>query len=51
MSYDGTLKFDTKVDTSGFTSGVSKISSAASTGLKATMAIITAAAAGIVAFG
>ena len=33
--YDGTLKFDTSLDTSGFSSGISKIGSAATKGLAA----------------
>lgn len=34
MAYDGTLKFDTRVDSSGFKSGVEKLGSIAKTGLK-----------------
>lgn len=33
MGYDGSLKFDTKIDESGFNSGISKISGAAKKGL------------------
>ena len=40
MAYDGSLKFDTKVDSSGFKSGVSKLGSIAKTGLKAVTATI-----------
>lgn len=36
MGYDGSLKFDTKIDESGFNAGVSKISSAAKKGLAIT---------------
>ena len=36
MGYDGSLKFDTKIDESGFNSGVSKISNAAKKGLAIT---------------
>lgn len=42
MAYDGTLKFDTKVDSSGFKSGVDKITSIAKTGLKAAVGAIGA---------
>lgn len=51
MGYDGTLKFDTKVDSSGFESGVSKIGSLASGAMKATTAIIGGAATAIVGLG
>lgn len=51
MGYDGTLKFDTKVDSSGFESGVSKIGSLASGAIKATTAIIGGAATAIVGLG
>lgn len=43
MGYDGSLKFDTKIDESGFNSGVSKISNAAKKGL----AITAGAVAGV----
>lgn len=43
MGYDGSLKFDTKIDESGFNAGVSKISSAAKKGL----AITAGAVAGV----
>lgn len=43
MGYDGSLKFDTKIDESGFNVGVSKISSAAKKGL----AITAGAVAGV----
>lgn len=42
MAYDGTLKFDTKVDNSGFTSGISKIAGIAKTGLGAAVTAIGA---------
>ena len=42
MAYDGTLKFDTKVDTSGFSSGISKIAGIAKTGLGAAVTAIGA---------
>ena len=51
MAYDGTLKFDTSIDTSGFSDGIEKIGSAASTALKATSAIVTGAATAIVGIG
>ena len=40
MGYDGTLKFDTSVDTSGFQGGIDKIGKLASGALKATSTII-----------
>lgn len=51
MGYDGTLKFDTKVDSSGFESGVSKISSLAGGAIKTTSAIIGGAATALVGLG
>lgn len=51
MGYDGTLKFDTKVDPSGFESGVSKISSLAGGAIKTTSAIIGGAATALVGLG
>ncbi len=51
MGYDGTLKFDTSVDSSGFQNGISKIGSCASTALKATTAIIGGAATAVVGIG
>lgn len=41
MGYDGSLKFDTKIDTSGFDSGVSKLSGAAKKGLSVASGLIT----------
>ena len=51
MGYDGTLKFDTKVDSSGFQNGVSKIGSLASGAIKTTTAIIGGASTAIVGLG
>lgn len=51
MSYDGTLKFDTAIDTSGFSSGASKLGSLASGALKATTAIVKAAETAVAALG
>lgn len=51
MSYDGTLKFDTKIDSSGFKSGIDKLGGIASTGLKATGAILGGAATAIAGIG
>lgn len=44
MANDGTLKFDTAIDASGFQDGISSIGSMAEKGLKATMTILTGAA-------
>ncbi|MGN0398811.1 MAG: phage tail tape measure protein [Blautia sp.] len=51
MGYDGTLKFDTKVDHSGFQSGIDKISGIASAGLKTTIAVIGGAATAVAGIG
>lgn len=51
MSYDGTLKFDTAIDTSGFSSGASKLGSLASGALKATTTIVTAATTAVAGLG
>ena len=48
MAFDGTLKFDTKIDTAGFQSGLSKIGSLASTGVKAILGSIAAVSAAMV---
>ena len=48
LAYDGTLKFDTRVDSSGFKSGIEKIGSIAKTGLKTAVTAIGAVSA---AFG
>ena len=45
MSYDGYLKFNTKIDSSGFSSGIHKIGSIAKSGL----AVISGLTAGIIA--
>ena len=51
MGYDGTLKFDTSIDSSGFQNGINKISSYASGALKATGAIIGGVASAVVGIG
>ena len=51
MGYDGTLKFDTSIDSSGFQNGINKIGSCASGALKATAAIIGGAATAVVGIG
>mgnify|MGYP000801461846 CR=1 FL=1 len=33
MSYDGSLKFDTKIDSNGFSTGLSKLKKLAKTGV------------------
>lgn len=48
---DGTLNFDTSIDTSGLNAGLSKIGSIASAGLKATGAILTGTATAIAGLG
>lgn len=50
MAYDGTLKFDTGIDTSGFQKGILSLANTAKTGLKAAVGAIatgTTAVAGI----
>lgn len=42
MAYDGSLKFDTRVDSSGFKSGIEKLGSIAKAGLKVTASAIGA---------
>lgn len=42
MAYDGSLKFDTRVDSSGFKFGIEKLGSIAKTGLKVTATAIGA---------
>lgn len=42
MAYDGSLKFDTRVDSSGFKSGIEKLGNIAKTGLKVTATAIGA---------
>lgn len=51
MGFDGTLKFDTSIDVSGFQEGISKIGSCASKALKATTAIIGGAATAVAGIG
>ena len=51
MGYDGTLKFDTSIDSSGFQSGLSKLSGLASGAIKATTAILTGAATAVAGIG
>lgn len=50
MTYDGTLKFDTSIDSSGFQDGIDNISGIASKGIKATAAIIGGAATAVSGF-
>ena len=50
MAYDGTLKFDTSIDSSGFQKGIDNISGIASKGIKATAAIIGGATATVSGF-
>lgn len=51
MAYDGTLKFDTSIDSKGFQSGIDGIGSIAEKGLKATGAILAGTATAIGAIG
>lgn len=51
MAYDGSVKFDTSIDTNGFKSGMSKIKSLASGMVKTIGAAITAVSGGIIAAG
>ena len=51
MAYDGTLKFDTAIDKSGFQEGINSISDIAGKGLKATGAIVSGAATAIGGMG
>ena len=51
MAYDGTLKFDTSIDSSGFQNGINKIGSVAGSALKATTSIIAGAGTAIVGIG
>lgn len=51
MAYDGTLKFDTSIDSKGFQSGIDGIGSIAENGLKATGAILAGTATAIGAIG
>lgn len=51
MAYDGSVKFDTSIDTNGFKLGMSKIKSLASGMVKTIGAAITAVSGGIIAAG
>ena len=51
LAYDGTLKFDTAIDASGFQKGIDGIGSIAAKGMRATGAILTGAASAIGAMG
>ena len=51
MAFDGTLKFDTKIDQSGFEGGLSKIGSIAQKGMAAVAGAVTAAAGAMAAIG
>lgn len=51
MAYDGSIKIDTKIDTSGFKTGVEKMKSIASKGVSAMTTAFAAVTAGIAAGG
>ena len=51
MAYDGTLKFDTHVDSSGFQSGVSKLAGLAKTGMATAAAAVGAVSTALVTAG
>ena len=51
MAYDGSLKFDTEIDSSGFQKGIDSISSVAKKGLEATKTILTGAVGAIGGIG
>ena len=51
MSYDGTLKFDTKIDTTSFNNGVRSLGSVLATGLGLGVKALGAATAGLGALG
>ena len=51
MGYDGTLKFDTSIDSSGFQSGLSKLSGMASGAIKASTTILAGAATAVAGIG
>lgn len=51
MAYDGTLKFDTSIDSKGFQTGIDGIGSIAEKGIKATGAILAGAATAIGTIG
>ena len=51
MAFDGTLKFDTAIDQSGFQKGLSGLGSLAKRGIGIVMTAVTAAGTGMVALG
>ena len=51
MAFDGTLKFDTAIDQTGFKLGLDKIGSIAKTGMAAVTAAVTAASGAVAALG
>lgn len=51
MAFDGTLKFDTKIDQSGFESGLSKLGSIAQKGMAVVAGAVTATAGAMTAIG
>ena len=51
MAFDGTLKFDTSIDKSGFESGLAKLGSIAKAGMAAVTGAITAATGAMAALG
>ena len=51
MAFDGTLKFDTKIDDSGFSSGIGRLGSIAQSGMAAVAGAITAATGALAALG
>ncbi len=51
MANDGTVRIGTEIDDSGFKSGISKLGSVASTGMKAATGAIAAASTSVLAFG
>ena len=51
MASDGTLKFDTLIDSKGFQKGIDSIGGIAQKGMQATSAILTGAATAIAGLG
>lgn len=51
MAYDGTLKFDTSIDTKSFQSGLNSMSKIAGNAMKATTAVIATASTAIIGIG
>ena len=51
MAFDGTLKFDTAIDQSGFKTGISNLGSIAKAGMAAVTTAVTAAAGAMVVLG